>query len=58
MGALLLKDLKKSINKTRLKIAVLKWHPGLPGANEFKLKMDFNRNSLAYLGGILRMQAF
>ena len=22
------------INKTRLKIAVLKWHPGLPGANE------------------------
>ena len=24
----------KSINKTILKIAVLKWHPGLPGANE------------------------
>ena len=29
-----LDDLKITINKTRLKIAVLKWHPGLPGANE------------------------
>ena len=33
-GALSLEDLKKPINKTRLKIAVLKWHPSLPGANE------------------------
>ena len=34
MGASSLEDLKKPINKTRLKIAVLKWYPGLPGANE------------------------
>ena len=34
--ALSLEDLKKPINKTRLKIAVLKWHPGLPGANVLK----------------------
>ena len=27
-------DVKISINKTRLKIAVLKWHLGLPGAIE------------------------
>ena len=26
-----------TINKTRLKIAVLKWHPGLPGANEVRV---------------------
>ena len=31
-----LEDMKKPINKTRLKIAVLKWHPGLPGANELR----------------------
>ena len=36
LGALSLEDLilKKTINKTILKIAVLEWHPGLPGANE------------------------
>ena len=39
LGALSLGDLKKPINKTRLKIAVLKWHPGLPGANEFIFKL-------------------
>ena len=27
-------DVKITINKTRYKIAVLNWHPGLPGANE------------------------
>ena len=31
-----LDDVKMPINKTRLKIAVLKWHLGLPGANELK----------------------
>ena len=31
MSVLSLEDLKKPINKTRLKIADLKWHPGLPG---------------------------
>ena len=36
--ALPLDDVKIPINKTRLKIAVLKWHPGLPGANELMLK--------------------
>ena len=30
--ALSLDDVKIPINKTRLKIAVLKWHLGLPGA--------------------------
>ena len=34
LGASSLEDLKKTIKETRLKIAVLKWHPGLPGANE------------------------
>ena len=34
LRALSLDDVKIPINKTRLKIAVLKWHPGLPGANE------------------------
>ena len=29
--------MKITINKTRLKIAVLKWHLGLPGANELML---------------------
>ena len=33
-----LDDVKIPIIKTRLKIAVLKWHPGLPGANELKTK--------------------
>ena len=33
LGASSLEDLKKTIKETRLKIAVLKWHPGLPGAN-------------------------
>ena len=32
--ALSLDYVKIPINKTRLKIAALKWHPGLPGANE------------------------
>ena len=32
-------DVKIPINKTRLKIAVLKWHPGLPGTNELKLQL-------------------
>ena len=34
LGALSSEDLKKPINRTRLNIAVLKWHPGLLGANE------------------------
>ena len=34
LRALSLDDVKIPINKTRLKTAVLKWHPGLPGANE------------------------
>ena len=34
LRALSLDDVKIPINKTRLKIAVLKWHLGLPGANE------------------------
>ena len=34
LRALSLDDVKIPINKIRLKIAVLKWHPGLPGANE------------------------
>ena len=34
LRALSLDNVKIPINKTRLKIAVLKWHPGLPGANE------------------------
>ena len=36
LGALALQDLKKPINKTILKFAVLKWHPGPPGANELR----------------------
>ena len=36
LRALSLDNVKKPINKTRLKIAPLKWHPGLPGANELK----------------------
>ena len=40
LGALSLEDLKKPINKTRLKIAVLKWHPGLPGVNELMVHND------------------
>ena len=36
IGAISLDDVKIPINKTRLNIAVLKWHPGLPGANELK----------------------
>ena len=31
-----LEDVKIPINKTRLKIAVLKWQPGLPGSNELR----------------------
>ena len=34
LRALSLYDVKMPINKTRLKIAILKWHLGLPGANE------------------------
>ena len=34
LRVLSLDDVKEPINKTRLKIAVLKWHQGLPGANE------------------------
>ena len=30
-------DVKIPINKTRLKIAVLQWHPGLPGASELNV---------------------
>ena len=36
LRALSLDDVKIPIDKTRLKIAVLKWHLGLPGANELK----------------------
>ena len=36
-GCIIMEDLKKPINKTRLKIAILKWHSGLPGANEFSV---------------------
>ena len=36
LRGLSLDDVKIPINKTRLKIAVLKWHPGLPRANELK----------------------
>ena len=38
--ALSLDDVKMPINKTRLKIAVLKWHLGLPGANAIYDKND------------------
>ena len=31
-------DMKIPINKTRFKIAVLKWHPGFPGANVLTTK--------------------
>ena len=34
LKALYLDDVKIPISKKRLKIAVLRWHPGLPGANE------------------------
>ena len=34
LRASLLDNMKIPINKTRLKIAVLKWHPGLPRASE------------------------
>ena len=34
LRALSLDNVKIPINKTRLKIAVLKWHLGPPGANE------------------------
>ena len=34
LRALSLVDVKIQINKTRLKIAVLKWHLGTPGTNE------------------------
>ena len=34
LRGLSLDDVKIPIDNTRLKIAVLKWHPGLPGANE------------------------
>ena len=33
---IILRWCKIPINKTRLKIAVLKWHPGLPGADELR----------------------
>ena len=36
-----LDDVKIPINKTRLKIAVLKWHLGLPGANELIMTWQF-----------------
>ena len=36
LRALSLDDVKIPINTTRLKIAVLKWHPGLPEANDLK----------------------
>ena len=39
LRALSLDDVKIPINKTKLKIAVLTWHPGLPGAN-FSLHYD------------------
>ena len=38
--ALSLDDVKIPINKMRLKIAVLKWHLGLPGANAIYDKND------------------
>ena len=42
--------MKIPINKTRLKIAVLKWHPGLPGANELKRVIHFPRaNELIFI---------
>ena len=42
LGTLSLEDLKKPVNKMRLKIEVLKWHPGLPGGNELINGMPFN----------------
>ena len=36
LRALSLNDVNIPINKTRLKIAGLKWHPSLPGDNELK----------------------
>ena len=45
LRALSIDDVKTTINKTRLKIAVLKWHLGLPGANELKcLLRDWNQH--------------
>ena len=37
LRALSLDDVKIPTNKTRLEIALLKWHPCLPGANELNL---------------------
>ena len=56
LRALSLDDVKIPINKTRLKIAVLKWHLGLPGANELTHwplgdldAIFFNHISLAWM---------
>ena len=43
LRGLSLDNVKVPINKTRLKIAVLKWHPGLPGTNELT---SFLRSSI------------
>ena len=42
LRALSLDDVKIPINKMRLKIAILKWHLGLAGADELKLGGGYN----------------
>ena len=46
LRALSLEDVKIPINKTRLKIAVLNWHPGLPGANELNRAQQWQRKNV------------
>ena len=53
LRALSLDDVKIPINKTRLKIAVLKWHPGPPGANELNI-LKPQQNGWLYVDYILK----
>ena len=52
-----LDDVKIPINKTRLKIAVLKWHLGLPGANELKYWSRVTHASVEYRPSLVEIKA-
>ena len=51
MRALSLDDVNIAVNKTRLTIAVLKWHSGLPGANELRMKLIENYKNMVHFKG-------
>ena len=58
LRALSLDDVKIPIDKIRVKIAVLKWHPGLPGANELTKPEHSGGNSAVDIFGRMFFNVF